>query len=173
MKKRNSRSKKGVEAIVVWVLLIGFTVAMTATVFFYEKNQAKSMAENVAYSNEAKIECNDVAINIGNCDGTLGCKVNVYNTGKRSIYGIVYRDKKSKSKEYSITLDKTNFPIKPGLGITPIIGNTNGWNFNEGLDVIPLISVNDKLYSCSSKIIHVPYDAIDPTKDNLCNCLSS
>lgn len=173
MKKRNNRSKKGVEAIVVWVLLIGFTVAMTATVFFYEKNQAKKMAENAAYSNEAKIECNDVAINIGDCDGSSGCKVNIYNTGKRSIYGIVYRDKKSKSKEYSITLDTINFPMKPGSKLTPIIANTNGWEFSEGLDVIPLISVNDQLYSCSNKIIHVQYDASDPTKDNLCNCPSS
>lgn len=169
MKKINNRSKKGVEAIVVWVLLIGFTVAMTATVFFYEKNQAKNMAENVAYSNEAKIECNDVAINIGTCDETLGCKVNVYNTGKRSIYGIVYRDKKSKSKEYSITLDKTNFPMEPGLKITPIIADTNGWEFSKGLDVIPLISVNDQLYSCSNKIIHVQYESV-PAENKLCNC---
>lgn len=161
------KPKKGAETIIVWILLIGFTILMTATVFVFEKGKTKEMTESTINWGEARMECNDVAINIGTCvgPGDQQCKATIYNTGRVSIYGIVYRDDNGKKKEYGVhTGDTVNFPMKPGSSpLTPMIMNTGDWTFVNGLDVIPLVGVEGRVYACDKKIIRA-------LPESLCNC---
>lgn len=162
------KQKKGAEAIVVWILLIGLTVALTTTVFLFEKKTAKDLVGgNVEYMQSA-VECNDVSVNLIQCTGAnyvlcdtcpnpTNCKVDVMNSGKISIAGLLFRDNAGHKAEYGIHKgDNINFPMKPGDIQTPFIMKKEPLlAIENGLELIPLISISNKIYACTKKKMEV------------------
>src|SRR3989344_5460006 len=160
--------KKGAEAIVVWILLIGLTVALTTTVFLFEKKTAKNLVGgNVDYM-QSTVECNDVSVNLikctgqgyvlcGTCNNPTLCKVDVMNSGRISIAGLLFRDNVGNKAEYGTHKgDNVHFPMEPGDVQTPFIKKKEPLlDINNGLELIPLISISNKIYACTNKKMKV------------------
>ena len=56
--------KKGASAIVAWVLLLGFTIALATTIFYWTKSQATEMTEHTVEFVTGQMECQDISINV-------------------------------------------------------------------------------------------------------------
>ena len=153
------KQKKGAETIVVWILLIGFTLIMTATVFMFEKNKAKIISEGTVNFQESKLECESVAINNAQCfEEEVKCRVPVVNTGRISIAGLIFRDKMGEKAEFGSHIPgSTYFPMKPGTLLSPWIKDRNpdlDFSAPNPIEIIPLVNISNKLYACNTKIIN-------------------
>ena len=173
------KQKKGAEAIVTFVLLIGFAIAITALVFVFERDKGKEIITSKVNYEESRIECNDVAINNAACvtqpcdennENCEGCYITVINTGKLPISGLTFRDQKGQKAEYGAHLKGSEFfPMAPGLEVRPCPGRRNNDLSHTGIEIIPIVNISNKLYACQDKIISVP----DGSNGDLCYCPNS
>ena len=158
-----TRKKKGAEAIVVWVLLIGFVIALTTAVFIFEKQKAKELGERAVISGLAKLECNDVAVNNPSCTGASGCVIIVANAGRRSLAGFILRDQNGNKAEFGfhVTPETADFPMKPGIILQSNPNERARLDLETKIEIVPLIIVSNKIYACNEKIINA---------SAICNC---
>ncbi len=161
------RQKKGAETIVVWVLLIGFVIALTTTVFVFEKKKATELGKKAVIAGTTSLECNSVAINNAQCnaEGTT-CRVPIINTGRRSVDGLIFRDKNGDIAEFGSNTgaDAQFFPMKPGVELRPYIKQRNpnlDLSTPNPIEIVPLIDVSGTLGACNDKIINASI---------ICNC---
>ena len=155
------KNKKGLGALVTFVLLVAFTIALTSAVFIYEKEKVKELVESSINFGSASIECNDVAINYFECTNPNPvCHVPIKNTGRISIDALVFRDMSGGKVEYGIqTGDSAFFPMKPRDWVEPCIecrgkGNIDTEKSNgKKIEVVPVISISGKFYACDQKVI--------------------
>lgn len=148
------KQKKGVESVVVWIMLIGFAITMTAMVFVVEKRTAKELTKSTVESGESKMECNIAAINV-KCEE---CSFFILNTGKISIAGVVFRDNIGSVVEFGVKQKDTGFPMRPGDAEPFIAGpraRNPAFDTSQGIEIIPMISVSEKLYGCNDKVIAI------------------
>lgn len=119
------------------LLLVGFVIAATTSVFFWAKSRAEVDTKNVAYSIGASIQCADIKIEaVCNPPG-------IKNTGYHTLNKIINRDLAAENQE---KVDITN-------GLAP--GGTWSTGINNGNEVIPMVEEEGKLYLCKEKAIVV------------------
>lgn len=132
--------KRGASAIVAWVLLLGFTLALATGVFYWTKTQAEDMTESTINYVAGEMECQDISLNVIK-DGN---NLQITNKGYFTVDKIAIRTS-STSEIIDIALrPKETIPILPSIDII------------SGFEVIPIIlTENDQEVGCKDKTIKV------------------
>lgn len=143
-------TKKGASEAVMFVLLVGFVVALGSMVFFYQKSFISDNVEGSVRFGESRLECDDVFLNVDHRDevsSSNNCWVHVTNTGSRSISGVVLRGDIGSGP---MVLNGSSFMLKPGEGFVDKSLLFSGETTT--LEVIPLVTLDGTTYACESKI---------------------
>ena len=134
--------KKGVGTIVSWVLLIGLSIGLATTVFFWMTRQTEELSESTVRFVEGGMQCDNVMINAAVEDP---CKLTITNTRYLNIEKVVLR-----------SLD----PVDTDECCNPLnvkekkIVDKAGWSGRQ-VEVLPIIKVNNDLVACKNKAITV------------------
>lgn len=149
--------KRGASAIVAWVLLLGFTIALATTIFFWTKTQAESMTESTIDYVSGQVECQDVGINVALNGNTLSIR----NKGYFTVNKIIAR-----TNTESQTLE---IGLKPQQETTVDVTI----DISNGLEIIPVVNVSKKEVGCADKAVDLNLELITEEeckkKDELCN----
>lgn len=124
--------KKGVEALIAWVLLIGFAVTLGVFVSRWSLQQAQKSTEGTTQMIEEDIQCSDVAIS-GYCEGT---NVKVKNRGTLNIIGFRKGDDK-------VMFGEGDY-LKPNVG-------EKTYSVSEKIILVPIIKIEDKIVICTTR----------------------
>ena len=134
--------KRGAEAIVAWVLLIGLSVSIGIMVSQWVKEQAEKQAEDIVKEVQGDIKCADVSINAYFIDTNCN-SVEVSNRGYFKIVGLKIRPDIG-------TVEVRDIDINPQQSQTLNIG----YSTNK-LDIIPIIKIEKEKLGCVDKKISI------------------
>ena len=127
--------KKGAEAIVAWVLLVGLSITLGVIVMQWSKEQAEKQAKDIVREVEGDIKCVDVSINAyftdANCD-----EIFITNKGYFKILSIKIRPDIG-------TVETLNINLDPQQSQTLNIGY-----LTNKLDIIPIIKAGKEDIAC-------------------------
>ena len=158
--------KKGIGAVIAWVLLLGFTVALATTIFLWMKGQTETMSESTIEFAEGEMQCQNVRINVVN----VGSKLNVHNVGYLTINQLSIRtigelgeDSKSKlepdpAPDCELNPDDCLKPQTSGTQCQPpscgvisdIEGNLTAPVCTQ-IEVMPIIKIKTRMVGCKDR----------------------
>ncbi len=139
-----SKAKKGASEALMFVLFIGFVIAVGMGIFLYQKNFVNTSGEKVVRFGESRLECEDVFINVKN----NSCSYTVTNTGTFSIDQLVVRPSAGGVLELK---GSPNFPLKPKMNVVV----ANPISPGQSAVFFPVIVIDDETFACSGKSINV------------------
>lgn len=87
-------NKRGVGAIIAWVLLLGFTVALATMIFLWMQGQTETMSESTVDYVEGELQCQSVRINVikKGVDPNPCTSFEVQNVGYLNIDSVAVRE---------------------------------------------------------------------------------
>lgn len=128
--KKIFSNKKGIESLIAWVLLIGFSVGLAVFVTRWSLQQAQKSTSGVEEMVMGDIQCSDVAIS-GHCDGN---NIIIKNKGTLNIIGY------KKGSDTIPTMLKEKI-LRPNLGELTL-------DANPKITIIPIIEIDGKQVMC-------------------------
>lgn len=151
--------KKGVGAVIAWVLLLGFTVALATTIFLWMKSQTETLTESTVEHVEGELQCQNVRINVIKSDGSTCGRLDVSNKGYVVINqlsissfdgassSILYPDAEKEIKPQS-----TNCKPENNCGIEK---NVNPKNITacKKIEVMPIIRISNRKVGCKDRMV--------------------
>ncbi|MEM4245400.1 MAG: hypothetical protein QW404_01350 [Candidatus Nanoarchaeia archaeon] len=153
-KMKAQRHKKGMETVVAWVLILGFTITLGTLVFVWATRSTEKMTEQTLKSIEGGMQCEQVQIdaNLSGIDDNCG-HVDIRNKGYFTVVQIIIRGTKGDGTPITKqVVDLSSLPIKPKEEVTNMI--TSQWGINAGakIDLIPVIREKNTLISCPERL---------------------
>lgn len=139
-----SKAKKGASEALMFVLFIGFVIAVGMGVFIYQKNFVNTSGERVVQYGESRLECDEVFINVKN----NSCSYTVTNTGNFAIDQLVVR---KSGGDPLIVQGSPSFPLMPKAHVDITSPISNG----QSAQVFPVIVIDDQIFACSEKAISI------------------
>lgn len=163
------KNKRGVGAIIAWVLLLGFTVALATMIFLWMKGQTETMSESTVEYVEGELQCQSVRINVVNTTGPICENPDVHNVGYLNIKAVVVREictdgSATSSKEpHSINLQpKSSKTETLGEYKTTLSGFCSGGADSclliigcKKIEVMPILKIGERLVGCKDRTIVV------------------
>lgn len=157
------KRKKGIETVVAWVLILGFSITLGTFVFMWATRSTQKMTESTLSYVEGGMQCEQVQIDALFSDyagSSSKCmNVTITNRGYLTIEQVIVRGVKTSGESIAKqTIDKNTNTI-PGIPLLPK-RVTNGvipssWNFPDSgatIDFIPVVKDKNTLISCSDKL---------------------
>ncbi len=147
------KNKKGVSAILSYVLLITLTIILAVIVTVYMKNKAKEQAEIVTQIAGTQLDCDSVAIN-----GYLeGDDIIVTNVGAKTVF-LDVRYQTNDAGNLFISMEHNGADNK-GVKPKPYGASDSGdfkirinvANRLNKVEVIPKVMINKKKVGCAEK----------------------
>ena len=143
-----TKSKKGVEMWISWVLIIGFGVMLSIIVYYWMVDRANNSAEDMRTIVYDSSECSAVGINIDSvCQDTQALYINLSNTNNLAVNALIFRTLTIfgdvGNKELNITIKSGRNEVLTVLksGIT------------KKLEIVPVTEVEQKRIICSASTI--------------------
>lgn len=160
---RGLGERKGIETIVAWVLLLGFSVTLGVMVMMWATKTTEKMTEKTLSYMEGSLQCGDVQIYAvfsqpTGPPGTTQCGyMNITNRGYITIDEIAVRGI-NKGNKATFSTKLTSAPWAPLQPKTEARGTTSGWgipNNNAEVDLIPVVYIDSKKYGCTEKLVRL------------------
>lgn len=146
---RALKRNKGVEGVVAWVLLLGFSVTIGVMVFMWATKTSGRLSENTVNYVEGDMSCEQVQIYSEFARDNNGiCKtIKTMNKGYLNITQIMIRGVEQNGK----AIKPQTIEFKPALKpkeevISPL---TDAINPNSEVDVIPVTASNNRMILCT------------------------
>lgn len=140
--------KKGIGDVVGWVLLLGFTIGLATMVFMWTTQTTEESSKKSTAYVEGGMLCENVMINVALETACLPtqCCLRIANTRYLNITKVVIRDLDPEQPAPN-TEERSNLGVNDAM-----IVKISGWN-GDKVEVLPVITLNDELLSCSEKSI--------------------
>lgn len=148
--KRTLKRNKGVEGVLAWVLLLGFSVTIGVMVFMWATKMSGRISENTVNYVEGDMSCEQVQIYSEFTRDNNGiCKnIKTMNKGYLNITQIMIR---GMEKQTGKVIKPQTIDFKPAMkpkeDVTSLL--TDAINPNSEVDVIPVTSSNNRMILCT------------------------
>lgn len=154
---KRSKNKKGM-AVISWVLLLGFAIALATTIALWQVKQTEELSEGMIRFVSGGLQCENVQFNI---QAKEGCSnLEVVNNGYFDINQFVVRGFSNSS--VGAIVDKTSAPVKK---LEPLnVGLINA----EKAEIVPVIKVSDELVGCKDKTVEVTCKGLSEIQKFIC-----
>lgn len=129
--KKIFSNKKGIESLIAWVLLIGFSVGLAVFVTRWSLQQAQKSTSGVEEMVMGDIQCSDVAIS-GHCDENNN--IIIKNKGTLNIIGY------KKGSDTKPTMFSKEDILKPNVGELKFA--------TTKISITPIINIDGKQVMC-------------------------
>lgn len=139
-----SKNKKGM-AIVSWVLLLGFVIALATGVFIWQIKQTEELSQGMVKSVSGEMGCEGVVFNVVSRDGCSSLTVS--NKGYFDIDQFVIRVFSDLGVD--AVVDETFVPVKESSVLNVGVATA------DKVEVIPLVKVSEGLVGCEQKSVEV------------------
>jgi hypothetical protein len=159
------KQRKGMETVVAWVLLLGFSITLGVFVFMWATKSTTSMTESTIKSIEGGMQCDNVQLYAVFNEDPPGsgdfCKnITITNNGYFTVSQIIVRGTTATKTIPKQDITDVNFvPLKPRGQIN---GWTVGWDWGgtrpttgATLELIPVIIEKDSKITCPDKLIRI------------------
>jgi len=146
-------SKKGASPAIAWVLVLGLTIGIATTTFFFLSQQADDLTEKAVTYGEGGLQCESVMVNVA-VQNLAECNLSVVNRGYVNIDQLVIRQTDDKGLNSTVYKDKILEPKSEGKdeALYKAVIQTG---FCGNVTVMPIISVRDQLSGCSNRVLEV------------------
>ncbi|MFH1332085.1 MAG: hypothetical protein ABIH63_02255 [archaeon] len=151
------KDRKGMQTVVAWVLLLGFSITLGTFVFIWATKSSEEMTESTLKFVEGGLQCDQVQIyavfdpqDINNPCGYI----NITNRGYLTMEQIMVRGV-NKATEQPIPNQKINMPLRPKEKFE---GSTATWGLpqtNAEVELIPIIKDKTDMIACVDRIIRI------------------
>jgi hypothetical protein len=153
------KNKKGMDTVVAWVLLLGFSIMLGVFVFTWATKNTEKLTESTISFVEGGQQCEQVQIyavfSEDPNDATNKCYLNITNKGYFTIDEIIIRGTTSGGT----SIPKQEIKTAPFVPLKPkemIDGNIVGLpKTGLSLDIIPAVKDKNKIIACPEKVVRL------------------
>lgn len=155
------KNKKGMETVVAWVLLLGFSIALGTFVFVWATKGAEKMTQSTLEYVQGGMQCEQVQIDAYFSPDESGkpCKnLTIINKGYLTLEQVMLRGIKGGSTTLNMQVFDKTIADCPGMPLLPRQELKCGREWWQGLetggakiDLIPVVKDKKSLITCPDK----------------------